>query len=402
MESQNPNLATVRRMIKYSVIGVIAIIALSFSGKIFESVDSREYHVKQAAVSGTMSVHGDPGWYFQNFGGITKYPRTINFYFSQEELDGDGNEADALLCTFMGNSTAKISGVIRVLLPENPTQRLQLHRDYGSVESVKMDLLRNSIASALKQTGPLFRPEEAFTTRRPEFTRLVNDILSKGIFETETIVDTLSEGGNTIKLTRSILKLDTAGHPIISNRSNLEKYGITVAQIDIKDFDFDPETKKLIEQKKIAEQMIVAAKAAAEKAKQDAITTEEDGKARVAKAEADALVEKKTAVVNAEREAEVAAQLKIKAIEEGAAVLARGKAEAEANKLKVAAGLTPLERATIEKETRIGVAAELAKVQFPANMVIAGGGSGGGVNPFEAVGLESFYNLSKKMGGASN
>ncbi|HUV84335.1 MAG TPA: hypothetical protein VMV86_01420, partial [Methanosarcinales archaeon] len=69
--------------------------------------------------------------------------------------------------------------------------------------------------------------------------------------------------------------------------------------------------------------------------------------------------------------------------------------------LKVQAGLTPLERAKIDKETSIGVAAELAKVKFPNSMVIVGGsgGAGGKVNPFEAVGLESFYNLSQKMSG---
>ena len=78
------------------------------------------------------------------------------------------------------------------------------------------------------------------------------------------------------------------------------------------------------------------------------------------------------------------------------------KAAAEGDRLKVQAGLTPLERAKIDKETAIGVAAELAKVKFPSSMVIVGGsgsGPGGKVNPFEAVGLESFYNLSKKMSG---
>jgi hypothetical protein len=86
-----------------------------------------------------------------------------------------------------------------------------------------------------------------------------------------------------------------------------------------------------------------------------------------------------------------------KAVEEAKKVRAIGEAEATANKLKVAAGLTPLERATIEKETRIGVAAELAKVTLPSTLIIGGGN--GSSNPFEAVGLNAFYDLSKKMSG---
>ncbi len=63
----------------------------------------------------------------------------------------------------------------------------------------------------------------------------------------------------------------------------------------------------------------------------------------------------------------------------------------------VAAGLSPLEKATIEKETAIGVARELAKVTMPQLMVIGGNEKGGSVDPFTAVGLESFININKKF-----
>ena len=78
------------------------------------------------------------------------------------------------------------------------------------------------------------------------------------------------------------------------------------------------------------------------------------------------------------------------------AAITNGKAEAEVNRLKVQAGLTPLERATIAKETAIGVATELAKVQFPSTMIL-GGGNGSATNPFDAVGLEAYMRISEKM-----
>lgn len=57
------------------------------------------------------------------------------------------------------------------------------------------------------------------------------------------------------------------------------------------------------------------------------------------------------------------------------AKLAIKRAEAEGDKLKNIAGLSPLERATINKETAIGVAAELAKRPVP--YIINNGGTNG-------------------------
>jgi len=67
-------------------------------------------------------------------------------------------------------------------------------------------------------------------------------------------------------------------------------------------------------------------------------------------------------------------------------------------RLLVKAGLTPLERATIDKETAIGVAAELAKVKFPGMMILGGSGKGGSsLNPFDAVGLKAFRDIAKDI-----
>jgi len=377
---------------------VVLIIIAVFGSELVETVDAKEYHVKQAAITGSMTVHGEPGTYGQMFGRIKKYPRTLTFYFSKDELDGGtGSESRALQATFMGNSTADVSGMIMVELPTDDSSRIALHRKYGSIESINMNLVRNAIAGALKQTGPMFRPEEAFTVRRPEFTSLMRSILTEGIFMTETVQDTIREQGKEIILDRSILKLDKQGKKILSNESPLKKYNIIIGDFVIKNFDFDQETDRLIKAKKIAQQKIVTARADAQKAKQDALTAIEQGKARVAQAEADALVEKKTAVVNAEREAEVARQTKLEAIERAAAKLAMASAEAKANKLKVQAGLTPQERAQFEKETKIGVAQALSKWVGPKVVVGSGGGKNGGSTMMDALAIDKMMNIADRM-----
>ena len=60
--------------------------------------------------------------------------------------------------------------------------------------------------------------------------------------------------------------------------------------------------------------------------------------------------------------------------------------------MKVQAGLTP-------KDIAIGVAHELSNVKLPETMIISGGSEGKGTNPWDAIGLNSFYDLSKKVAG---
>ena len=98
-----------------------------------------------------------------------------------------------------------------------------------------------------------------------------------------------------------------------------------------------------------------------------------------------------------EAEKNVKSRLVIEAVVEAEKIKAQGEAEAYAAKKKVEAGLTPLEKAKIEMETKIGIAKALASVKFPDRMVIAGGSEHGGTNPFDAVGLQSLYDLSDKM-----
>ena len=128
------------------------------------------------------------------------------------------------------------------------------------------------------------------------------------------------------------------------------------------------------------------------------MTAEAEGSAKIAQAKAEAEVQKMTEVVEALKRAEVAKLEAQKATYEAQKIKAEGEAQAYAARLKVQAGLTPLEKATIEKETKIGIAAELAKVKFPERMIVAGGnGNGHSPNPFDAVGLKALYELSDQM-----
>lgn len=373
-------------------VSVLALIAtVSLSSFIFETNDAGYVQVKQSAGTGTMSVRTEPGVYPQMFGSINTYKISDVYDFN--------TDGEAITVRFQDSATADIKGQIKYRLPVDEKSILQINQDFRSDEAVTAQLIRQVVASAIKQTATLFNAEEVYSTRRSDFVQLVNEQIKGGLYAT-TYSEKLALDENGQKFIDRIVtpKLDSNGNPIIAEISAFKRYNVELIQLVINDVDFDEKTTELIAKRKEAEQEQVVAKATAERAKQDAITVAEQGKAKVAQAEAEALVAKKTAVINAEKEKEVAEQEALKAIEEKKAIIARGEAEAESARLKVAAGLTPLDKANIDKETAIGVAKELANVKFPEMMVIGGGGNGQGpLNPFDAVGLKSFIDISKQL-----
>ena len=375
------------------VSGVVGAIILGIcSAQLFETNTFGNYQVKQAAVTGDITVKNDAGLYWQGFGSITTYPISEDVDFETENLE----------VRFNDGSVAKVKGTVKFRLPSNPEKQKELHRDYATYENVERDLIIRNVGEALSNTATFMVAEDSYAAGRAVFSDLAMQQLKEGIFKTSTkTVDVIDTDGTKFKKKEIRIVYDAEGKPEIQKESTLKYYGIEVVQFVVNDFKYDEKIEDLIARKKDAEQNKVVAMANAEKAKQDAITAEEQGKARVAEAKAKAEVEKITAVVEAQKKAEVAKLEAEQAKYEAQKIAEKGKAEAEVAKQKVIAGLTPLEKATIEKETQIGVAAELAKVKFPETMVISGGnGTSGGANPFDAVGLKALYDLSKQMSEA--
>lgn len=381
--------------IKLIGAAVAAAILVSLAGRIVEVNSAGYYQVIQAVRSGDLSVRMEPGLYWPWFDTITTYAISDIYDFGEDKIRVRFNDA----------STADIPGQIKYRLPSAPAQLLKIHQDFRSDKAVHTQAVRQVVANAIMQAAKYFRAEDVYSTRSSEFLDLVNDQIKEGIYATtyseEYRKDDLDPTKtNLVKQVRP--RLDDNGKRIVNEVSLFDVYGIELVQLSLGNPDFDEKTDALIAERKDAEQKRVVAIANAEKAKQDTITAREVGMANVAKAEAEALVLAKTAVVEAEKNTKIAKEQALQADEQKKAIIARGEADAAATKLKVAAGLSPLEKAQIDKDTAIGVAQALATVKMPRMMVL-GGGQGGAINPWDAMGMQAFHSLSKQMasvGGA--
>lgn len=373
------------------IFGLIAVVVLVWlSGSLFETNKFGNYQIKQAAMTGTISVRNEPGFYWQGGGSIVTYPVSEDVNFETENLK----------VRFNDGSVASVVGTVKFKLPTDPEKQKELHRDYGNYDNVEKNLIIRNVSEALSNTATYMVAEDSYASGRAVFSDLAMQQLKDGIFKTSTkTVEVIDTDGTKFKKKEIRVVYDENGNPVIQKPSLLKHYGIEILQFVVNDFEYDEKIKDLIARKKDAEQNKVVAMANAEKAKQDAITAEEQGKARVAEARANAEVEKITAVVEAQKKAEVAELEAKQAKFEAQKIAEKGKAEAEVARQKVAAGLTPLEKATLEKETAIGVAQQLANVKFPDTMVISGG-SDGKANPWDAVGLNQMMEITAKIKNA--
>ena len=135
-------------------------------------------------------------------------------------------------------------------------------------------------------------------------------------------------------------------------------------------------------------------KAQSAAAQQNAIQAEEEGKAAAAKAKWEQEKTKAVEVTKAEQEREVSRLAAEKAEFDKKKIIAEGQAEAEAARLKVAAGLSPAERAEWDYKTKVGVAEALSKTKWPT--VVMSGNSGQNT-AMDVIALKQMTDLVDKM-----
>lgn len=407
-----------------TLIALLLIVVLPLLNCIVGYNSATQLLVKQSP-TGALSCVDHAGFYFKGFSKVYSYDRTKDFYFNSstekvkgEGWEGDDTDEDDIKVTLSRNANADISGYLKYQLPTNCDDLIKLHVEQRSDAKVKHELVRNTVLSAVRKTAPLFTAEEAKVTKIAEFRRLAEDQLTEGEYLTtiEELTEKVAEdefdaSGKLVKKAEvqkyvvTKLKLDTLGNRVLTKTSALKQYGIRVLQFEIQNVQLDAKAQQQLDIVKEREMQRVANATAAETAKQTALKEEAEGKARVAKAKADQEVQKITEVTQAEKEKAVAvlaaqkefevAELEAKKANEVAKrIKAEGEAEAAANRAKVAAGLTPQEKIEWEYKTKVGIAAELAKIQLPST-VIGGGQNGGMVG--DIMSLKFLTDLNDKL-----
>jgi len=406
---------TRKHIIGISVV-VLVVVFLSCLNRIGEDVKKEQIVVNQRAFSGVMEYWITPGWKWQWFGRTTPYYKTQQYWFGGKDIEGE-QHGKPIEVTFNDASIGYIYGSLRVQLPTDEEHLDKIQTAYAGMDRLMNDLVSQNVTKAVYSSGPLMSAFESYAEKKNDLPAYIYDQLVNGIYKTKTeeytTYDSISKEEKKTKITSIVKDPDSPGGYARSEKSPFSGYGIILDQVSISKIEYDSTVRSQIAQQQKQNMSIQTKKSEALAAQQDAVKSEAEGRAKATKAKWEQEEKKATAVTKAEQEKAVAtlaaeqerdvARLAAEKAEfDKKRIIAEGQAEAEANRLKVAAGLTPQERAEWDYKTAVGIAEALAgSEQQWVPQIMMGNNSGNG-SAMDAVGLNMYLDIINKIKNKNN
>lgn len=394
----------------YGVIAcVVAFLALMMLPKCAEDVKNEEIVINQVPFTGELEYWTTPGFKFQKGGRTSNYYKTNQIWFNEieKEKKNNGNiilrptgDNPALPITYNDKGKGYVLGSVRIELPTDQKFLYRIQTHYGSMDRLINDLIKPTLGKVILACGPLMTSLESVSEKRTDLIAYATDQLNYGVYKTmvkeEETTDQLT---NEIKIIRIASLITDSVSPNGYKRqeeSPFAYYGLKVSQLSISDMEYEQATIDQINKQREADMSIVTAKSKALEAAQLRIQAEEEGKRDAEKAKWKQEEIKAVEVTKAQQAYEVARLQAKEAAEKAKKIIEEGKAEAEANRLKVQAGLTPQEKAEWDYKTTVGVAEALSKSNVRWVPEIMMGNAGGG-NSMDAVGLKMMLDIANQM-----
>lgn len=387
------------------IIAVLAVVLVASLGSLVEDADKSKNYVCQMPMTGEYVVWTEGGLQWQGCGTVREYAKTSQIEFTQLEKNDEGyiaaGENPAAALTFNDKGRGFIIGSFRVVMPNDEKNMKKIQQDFGSEKALISNLVKPTLYKVVTSCGPLMSSLESVSETRTDLISYITDQLNNGVYKTRVKkVEVVNEitGEKEVRAQAEIITDSNApGGYKRQETSPFSQYGITCGLVSIIDIKYDKATQSQIDAQKQANLAVITSKTKSLEAMQRTIQITEEGKAAAEKAKWEQEKEKAVAVTKAQQEFEVAKLEASKAQQVALKVKAEGEAKAAANRALVAAGLTPLEKATIEKETAIGIAEALAnsKVRWVPEIIMGNGSSNG--SAMDAVGLNMMMDIVKKM-----
>lgn len=315
---------------------------------------------------------------------------------------------------FIDRAMANVYLSVRFELPNDEDSFIKLVETYKTPENLIKNTLLPTINEQLTNVSFMYSADEYVSGGASDYKLTIEDALKNGGFvvRREEFIDTLytpeiltvdslltkpRQIQEIRKFTKNTKVLVNGVPKRTEHEINANK--VITASVIVSDVALEKSfTDKLKQQRDIsAEKIIEIQKIETAAAAQQRIIAEgERDKAAERVAQEKAQVAKLISIETQVKEEESKRQLAEIAVQtaelEAKATLTRERTQAEANRLKVAAGLTPQERAEWDYKTAVGVAAELKSLKLPETYIQGSGGSNGNLLE-QLIGAE----LAKKM-----
>ena len=280
----NTPTVTPRRILTAALAGIAFLATLICLPMLVENLDAKNLMVIQA-LGGDLNTFTEPGWKAQAFGKVTTYQRRDQFSFSSVKDQGKTTD-ESISTRFNDGGHGNISGTVNWQMPLKHEQIVALHKDFGSIGAIEQQLIRPSMQKVIYNVGPTMSSTESSAEKRPEIPKYIDDQLIHGPYLTKTVTVTQKDPitGADKQVAVVQIAMNDKGQPMRESESQITKYGIILQPVSINEIKYDQIVEDQIKQRQQSTTGVQISIANAKKAEQDAITTEQQGKATAAKA----------------------------------------------------------------------------------------------------------------------
>lgn len=261
-------------------------VLFAIKGKIYYDLAQNEILFIKEMGSGKVYIHKNAGWKWVRFGEPTMIKKSYTFWFSNKADQGKKND-ESIKARFNDNGHGNISGSIRINSPLNDKQLLDIYSQFKTQEAIEHEIIRTTLEKAVYFAGPLMSSTESASTKRNMLLSYIEDQAQSGIYKTVSeevkVKDTLTGADKTMTQVRLLTDEKKPNGIARHEQSLLAKFGFTSSNLSINEIVYDDEVEAQIKAQRESIMSVQTSIAAAKKAEQDTITTEEKGKATAAK-----------------------------------------------------------------------------------------------------------------------
>lgn len=286
---------------KKIVIGVVVLLVILFGSFFIKNNDSTQYQVIQTPF-GQLYTYDKPGMFFVfPFSQTTTYDKYGTEFYSKwpDESSKSDTSVDV---RFADGGIGYVSMGVRWEKPVDEAQRLLLHKVFRNDRNFRLALIEQNANQAGLVAASMFTAEGSYR-QRAQFMSSITDQTMNGIYETRSKELKNADTNDTV-VVQEVIKNDEG---IIKRKPrDLEKYGVRISNVDIKDIDYHADVQSKIDQKLAKAQEAELAKYEAEKARQETLVNEEKGRQEVVKAKYEEEQKKAKAEVAAQQQLAVA------------------------------------------------------------------------------------------------
>ncbi len=387
------------RRVSLSIVGVGALF-ITLPYLFFWAEPGYQYFVVYP--SGKKSAIMSEGIKFRGFAKITPWQKFIDVKVvsnGEDDRDIEGR-MEPIPIRFIDQVTATTKLSTRFQLPADKESFIDLAIEFRSLQNLANNTLIPTVREVVSNTGYMFAAQDYISGSASDFRVAIEEQLKDGAYSVEkleyrdTVVTAIEQENREITEVQTryeVQKREDENGKYIRIPHDINENNIIVAQVIVDDVVLEQVFKQRLEAQRD--------ESAKRQLEQQKIKTAKDAQARIiAEGERDKAAERVTqekeqvkALISIEtklKQEETNKKLAAIALEterlKATAQKVKADAEAYQNAKLVSAGLTPQQRAELEKQIAIGVAQQVAKIKFPTTMIISGGEDGGGT-PLEAL-----------------